>query len=101
MFFIQISSDETVVKQEGGQVYNEGETMNDQSSVNKEEVIDETKNFIDERLIIAEEATPSLGETVEIDLKCAEKVTDSDQDEHDESKFMHHLKVIHSVTSPS
>lgn len=39
-----------------------------------------------EQIVITEESTPILGETVEIDLKCAEKVTDSDVDDTDDYK---------------
>lgn len=37
-------------------------------------------------MVIAEESTPILGEIVEIDLKCAEKVTDSDVDDSEDYK---------------
>lgn len=40
----------------------------------------------EEHMVIAEESTPILGEIVEIDLKCAEKVTDSDVDDSEDYK---------------
>lgn len=36
--------------------------------------------------MITEDCTPTLGENVEIDLKCAEKVTDSDIDDTEDIK---------------
>lgn len=37
-------------------------------------------------MVIPEESAPEPGETVEIDLKCTEKVTDSDVDDADDYK---------------
>lgn len=47
-------------------------------------------------MVIAEESTPALGETVEIDLKCAEKVTDSDVDDVEDYKST--CGSLHTVT---
>lgn len=53
-------------------------------SENKVNFQDETP-MVGQHVVIAEESTPALGETVEIDLKCAEKVTDSDVDDSEDT----------------
>uniref|UniRef100_A0A336K074 CSON007384 protein n=1 Tax=Culicoides sonorensis TaxID=179676 RepID=A0A336K074_CULSO len=47
-------------------------------------VSEEGQQSDEEEIMITQESAPSSGQTVEIDLKCAEKVTDSDLDETEE-----------------
>lgn len=58
---------------------------------------EETRPANKEHMVSTEESTPISGETVEIDLKCAEKVTDSDVDDSDDYKCKHQT-VSYSVS---